>query len=85
MAEKDYLRAFLHRGKNRLLILNKLKEGERTQAQLFKEIGIYRSHITRTLKELEEKGLVKCLNPNDRIYKIYVITSKAKNIIKNLS
>ena len=84
MAERDYLRAFLYRGKNRLLILDKLKEGEKTQAQLFKETGIYRSHITRALKELEEKELVKCLNPKDRIYKIYVITLKARNIMKDL-
>ncbi len=84
MAKNDYLRAFILRGKNRILILKKLKGEEKTQAQLFHETKLYRSHVKRTLLELEEKYLVKCLNPKDRIYKIYVLTSKGKNLIKHL-
>lgn len=84
MAEKDYLRAFILRGKNRRLILEKLKDGEKTQAQLFHNTGMYRSHVKRTLTELENKNLVKCLNSKDRIYKIYVLTPKGKKLIGNL-
>ena len=84
MAESDYLRAFVLRGRNRKLILEKLNEGEKTQAQLFHETKLYRSHIKRTLLELEKKSLVKCLNPKDRIYKIYVLTLKGRDLIKKL-
>jgi len=82
MAEKDYLRAFVFRGKNRLIILKILKEGEKTQAQLHHETGLYRSHVNRTLSELEQKDLIKCLNPNDNRYKLYILTTKGKELLK---
>lgn len=84
MSETDYLRAFILRGKNRKLILEKLSEGERTQSQLFHETGLYRSHVKRTLTDLEDKKLVNCLNPKDRIYKIYVLTPLGKKMSKML-
>ena len=84
MVKDHYLRAFILRGKNRKLILEKLKGGEKTQAQLYHETGLYRTHIRRTLMELEEKELVKCLNPKDRIYKMYVLTNKGRMIIQHL-
>ncbi len=82
MATSDYLRAFILRGKNRLLVLKTLRDGEKTQAQLHHETGLYRSHVTRTLSELKGKGLVKCLNPKDRIYKLYVLTEKGQALLK---
>jgi DNA-binding MarR family transcriptional regulator len=84
MANNHYLRAFTLRGKNRKQILEKLKSGEKTQAQLHHEIGLYRTHVRRTLLELEEKKLVKCLNPKDRIYKIYVLTDKGRKMLQHL-
>lgn len=81
MGDNHYLRAFLLRGKNRRLILEKFKDGEKTQAQLHKETGLYRTHVRRTLGELEERGLIKCLNPKDRIYKLYILTEKGKKIL----
>jgi len=82
MGEKDYLRAFVLRGKNRLMILKSLREGEKTQAQLHHETGLYRSHVNRTLSELEQRNLIKCLNPNDNRYKLYVLITKGKELLK---
>ena len=75
---------FIKRGKNRMEILKLLEKGEKTQAQLHKESGIYRTHVRRTLLELEEKGFVKCLNPKDRIYKLYGLTEKGNKVFKNI-
>ncbi|MDO8511385.1 MAG: hypothetical protein Q7S55_04425 [Nanoarchaeota archaeon] len=76
-----YLLAYVQRAKNRLQILKLLETKEKTQAQLHKESGMYRTHVRRTLLELEGKGLVKCLNPKDRLYKIYKITGQGKVIL----
>ena len=76
-----YLMAFVKRAKNRLQILKLLGGKEKTQAELHKESGLYRTHVRRTLLELEGKGLVKCLNPKDRLYKMYRITPKGKSIV----
>lgn len=79
-----YTEAFIKRGKNRKKVLLALKEGKQTQADIHKETGMYRTHVRRTLLELTEKGLVKCLNPKDRIAKFYELTSKGKVIQKEL-
>lgn len=77
-----YLVAFIKRAKNRLKILKLLSGKEKTQAELHKESGMYRTHVRRTLLELQSKGLIKCLNPKDRIYKLYKITAKGQAILK---
>lgn len=77
-----YLVAFIKRAKNRLKILKLLIGKEKTQAELHKESGMYRTHVRRTLLELKSKGLIKCLNPKDRIYKLYTLTAKGQAILK---
>ena len=79
-----YLVTFVKRAKNRLKVLKLLSEGNKTQAELHKESGMYRTHVRRTLLELEEKGLVKCLNPKDRICKLYQVSEKGKRVLKEI-
>jgi DNA-binding IclR family transcriptional regulator len=79
-----YLVTFVKRGKNRLKILKLLAGKEKTQAELHKESGMYRTHVRRTLLELQEKDLVKCLNPRDRIYKLYKVTTKGNGVLRKL-
>jgi len=78
-----YLVAFVKRARNRLKILKYLVSKDKTQAELHKESGMYRTHVRRTLLELEEKRLVTCLNPKDRLCKIYKITELGKVVLKN--
>lgn len=79
-----YLVAFVKRAKNRLKILKLLSEREKTQAELHQQSKMYRTHVRRTLIELQEKKLVKCLNPKDRIYKLYITTKKGNEIISRI-
>ena len=76
-----YTITFVKRGKNRRTIFELLNNGTKTQAELHKESGLYRTHVRRCLVELEAKGLVKCLNPKDRIHKLYQLTAKGKAVI----
>ncbi len=82
--DKIYLITFVLRSKNREKVLNLLKEGTKTQAELHKLSNLYRTHTRRTLNELISKRLVVCLNPKDRIYKLYNLTNKGKSVLKNL-
>jgi predicted transcriptional regulator len=84
MSSEDYLRAFVLRGENRLKVLKELAKGEKTQADIHHATDMYRTHVRRTLIELEEKELVRCLNPKDRIYKLYVLTDKGKRFLRLL-
>ena len=75
---------FIKRAKNRQKILTLLNNKDKTQAELHKESGLYRTHVRRTLLELQDKKLVKCLNPKDRIYKLYKLTKKGEKLIKKI-
>lgn len=79
-----YLVTFIQRAKNRKQILRLLADKEKTQAQLHHESGLYRTHVRRTILELQDKQLVQCLNPKDRIYKLYKITRKGKDVLKKM-
>ena len=79
-----YLIAFVKRAKNRCVILKLLANKEKTQAELHHESDLYRTHVRRTLLELQKKKLVKCLNPKDRIYKMYQLTSLGKEVLEKI-
>ncbi|MDP3639721.1 MAG: hypothetical protein Q8R53_00775 [Nanoarchaeota archaeon] len=79
-----YLITFVKRGKNRHTILQLLSHKEKTQAQLHHESGMYRTHVRRTLLELQQRKLVTCRNPKDRIYKLYRITLLGKEVLSRL-
>jgi DNA-binding MarR family transcriptional regulator len=85
MRVDPYLRAFVLRGKNRKTLLQALsKRKEATQAELHHTTKLYRTHVRRSLLELEYKGLVKCLNPKDRIYKLYTLTELGLEVLKQV-
>lgn len=84
MGKDIYLETFILRGKNRKQIIKALADGRKTQAELHKITKMYRTHVRRTINELISKGLVECLNPKDRIYKLYVLTKKGKKIRKKI-
>ncbi len=62
---------FLKKGKIRQLVLNKLNE-PKTATELAQELKKHRSSISRTLIELEKKGFVKIVNPEDDRFRHYV-------------
>jgi DNA-binding MarR family transcriptional regulator len=75
--------SFIARSKRRketLAILDKSKE--KSQPEIMNLSGQYKSHNSRTLKELSEKGLIDCVNPEDRSFKFYKITKKGREILK---
>ena len=84
MKNKYELKSFILRSKNRQLILKCLSEENRNATNLVKLTKMYKSHVSRALKELLEEKLIGCLNPNDREYKFYKLTSKGKKIVIEL-
>jgi predicted transcriptional regulator len=77
MDKKIHLPAFVIKSEYRKDVLLKLIEHpNQTQTQL-KELTSpkYRSHMSRTMKELSEHNLITCHNPEDHSYKIYFPTT----------
>ncbi|MEK6864773.1 MAG: winged helix DNA-binding protein [Nanoarchaeota archaeon] len=81
----ESLISFVMRAKNRKKVLAILESKPMIPAQIMKETSLYKSHTSRALKELTEKELVFCRNPDDRAFRFYALTAKGKKILKAIS
>jgi len=54
------------------------------QPTIIKKISMYKSHISRTLKEPLEQKLIICENPEDRSFKFYKISKKGKDVLREV-
>lgn len=68
----------------RLNILTLLSKGNKIPIEIKNELKLYITHISTILKELGDKGLVKCLTPNLKKGKIYTITTLGKEILNQI-
>jgi DNA-binding MarR family transcriptional regulator len=68
----------------RKVCLLALATGPKIPTAIASAAGMNLSHISRALRELSEKGLVKCLTPNLTKNKIYQITPSGLEISEKL-
>lgn len=76
--------SFIISSNYRKKILNSL-QNPKTPSTISKEIKINKTHVSRGIKELISKKLIKCLTPKVKKGKIFVITDYGKYILENLS
>lgn len=53
-------------------------------SEIAKKLGIRLTHITRELRALKSRKLVECLNPKERVGRLYQLTIKGKKLKKNM-
>jgi len=63
----------------------KILDNPKTPSKISKELDINKTHISKTLKELKLKKLIKCLTPNSNKGKLYNISNHGKEILKEIS
>lgn len=71
--------SFVNRSKNRKLILFKLTKPT-TPTILAKEMNLHRSVVSRSLIDLQKRGLIICLNPQSKKERYYKVTKKGGEI-----
>ena len=77
--------SFVARGKRRIETLELLfKHLQLSQAEIMRALKQYKSHNSITIKELTNKGLIMCINPEDRSFKFYKITALGKRILEEV-
>ncbi len=79
------LLSYVLSGKIRVKILNALLSVEKTPTILAKEIQTHQSTTSRALADLERQGLVKCLTPNAKLSRLYMVTEKGKKTIERVN
>ena len=65
-------------------VLHALKLGHETPTSLSRFLKISLSNISTKLGELKRRGLVRCVNPDRRKGRIYIITEKGKILLESL-
>ena len=77
--------SFVNASKVRFAILVEIKEKAKTPSQLANLLKFPISRVSFVLKELIEKGLIKCLTPSKRKSKFYIITDAGKVVLSKIS
>ncbi len=75
--------SYIIRGKTRLDILKALDK-PMTPTQLSDKLKNHRSTISRTLLEMQKKGLVKCLTPKEKTGRLYIKTKKGEEVLREI-
>jgi len=77
------LYAWVNRGSRRKSVLELLAKSEKPVStnEIKKSLKIAISQASFTLKELLNKKLIECVNPEDKIGKLYILTKKGKGLL----
>jgi predicted transcriptional regulator len=61
-------------------VVSSLLKGPKTPKQIALEINLYLSHVSKTLNELQERGVAECLTPTLKRGRIYNLTEEGREI-----
>ena len=53
-------------------------------SEIANDTEIFQNHISNTLRQLKEHGLIECINPEVRKGRLYRLTDKGDELVKNL-
>lgn len=76
--------SYVIRGKVRYSILQILDK-PMTPTQIAHKLKNHRSTISRSLIDMEKKGIVKCVIPNVKLGRLYIITKSGKSILEKIN
>jgi DNA-binding MarR family transcriptional regulator len=72
--------SFVKRGRVRRIVLENLSR-PKTPTQLSTIIGTHRSTVSRALISLEARRLVECITPNEKMMRLYRVTSLGRRVL----
>ncbi len=75
--------SFVVRGSNRSRTLKHLKS-PMTPSQLATASDVSLSHISKALRDLKGQGLAECINPDEKVGKIYRRTKEGEEIAEQM-
>ncbi|AMD16879.1 transcriptional regulator [Methanobrevibacter sp. YE315] len=76
--------SYVNISKYRTKVMKSLDGEVLIPSQIAKNSGIRTNHISKVLGELKEHELVECINPEVRKGRLYRLTEKGDDLVKNL-
>lgn len=73
--------SFVNRSRIRKSLIENFEEPH-TPTELSEIIKNHRSTVSRAILELEKKGLVKCITPNEKMGRYYQISDEGRKILE---
>ena len=68
----------------RLKVMKSLDGDVKIPSEIANDTEIFQNHISNALRQLKEHELVECINPEVRKGRLYRLTDKGDEIVKNL-
>ena len=75
---------YVARSTYRVKVLKSLKTDVKMPKQIANDSGILTNHISNVLRQLKEKDIVECINPEVRKGRLYRLTGKGERIVNKL-
>lgn len=75
---------YVNRSKYRSRTLKAIGDGIKMPKEIAEDSGILQNHISNVLRQLKEKDLVECLNPNARKGRLYRLSDDGLDILDKL-
>ena len=80
LSEISYVQISSYRSK----VMKSLEDDVKIPSQIAKDSEIRQNHISKVLAELKAHEMVECINPEVRKGRLYRLTDKGEDIVKNL-
>jgi len=71
--------------KLRKSVLKTLEKKPLRPVEICNKTGKMQPNISRALFQLEKEGLVECLTPKKKAWRVYAITEKGKSVLREVS
>ena len=73
--------SFVRRSKIKGKILKLLLSEPMTPVDIKKALNVHRESVSRALLDMEKKGLVRCITPEEHNFRYYEVTPKGKELL----
>lgn len=65
-------------------VMKSLEDDVKMPSEIAKDAEIRQNHISKVLSELKARDMVECINPEARKGRLYRLTDKGDELVKNL-
>ena len=75
---------YVNKSSYRVKVLKSLKNDVKMPKEIAKDSGILPNHISNVLRQLKEKDMVECLNPETRKGRLYRLSETGLEVLDKL-